>query len=624
MIASSFALNARTETDPQIFDTQFGLSILSDGPIADYSLPVNRYPDQHEKAVAFFKNQYGVDVSNKGANLPSTMTYIEGVGNLYKVNYAKVRGREILAGSQDLGVFDDTISVIITGNSVLYGNWGGKNGTWVSPGAALIYGFYTFYWINNGTQAFPRSIFSAPMPMFFGADGSLLVDCELSNNVWGKGMARGVMTYTYDAATQKTWVSVVSSHTYQSSLTDLSPKCSVIMNNKDIFDEDYVVRWNNVLLALIRDGNVDPPVATRAMAILHTAIEDAVDDCKRLKNSNILKCSDATKNIAISYAAHRVLLNLFPAAVDCLNSALKRALDNFASATSAQVARGKRNGIIAADRILNERSNDGSSDFVDYVFSNDAFAYQSDSPSFSRFPGLPNWAQVQPFAIEDATQYRQGPAPGFGTPDFEAAYVEVRDYGKNVSTVRTFDQRRIAWFWADNGGTATPPGHWNVILQCIIRQQGITDTYKIATLFKLLGVAVADAGIVAWDHKYHYNTLRPVTAIRYREFNSDWFPLLGTPNHPEYVSGHSTFSGAASKVLALAFGTDNITFDTVSDGYVQHVRTFNSFSSAAKEAGKSRIYGGIHFDYSNVAGYNAGTAVANAVFESLCSNSSCL
>ncbi len=42
-------------------------------------------------------------------------------------------------------------------------------------------------------------------------------------------------------------------------------------------------------------------------------------------------------------------------------------------------------------------------------------------------------------------------------------------------------------------------------------------------------------------------------------------------------------------------------------------RSFDSFSDAANEAGRSRIYGGIHFEFSNEQGLAAGRELGHYV-----------
>jgi membrane-associated phospholipid phosphatase len=146
---------------------------------------------------------------------------------------------------------------------------------------------------------------------------------------------------------------------------------------------------------------------------------------------------------------------------------------------------------------------------------------------------------------------------------------------------------------------------------------------------------LADAGIASWDAKYAYDLWRPIDAIR--EANTDgnsstnldptWMPLINTPPFPTYTSGHSTFSGAATAVLAALFG-DNVSFTSQLDGQNASsqrpldpslivTRSFASFKAAATEAGLSRIYGGIHFAFDNEAGHAAGVLVGQLVVTEL-------
>ena len=114
--------------------------------------------------------------------------------------------------------------------------------------------------------------------------------------------------------------------------------------------------------------------------------------------------------------------------------------------------------------------------------------------------------------------------------------------------------------------------------------------------------------------KHAFNFWRPITAIPNADIDGNpdtvsdptWTPLLVTPNFPEYISGHSTFSGAAAAVLAAFFGSDNVPFTTTSEDMPGVSRSYNSFSQAAEEAGMSRIYGGIHFLSANLNGLASG------------------
>jgi PAP2 superfamily len=136
---------------------------------------------------------------------------------------------------------------------------------------------------------------------------------------------------------------------------------------------------------------------------------------------------------------------------------------------------------------------------------------------------------------------------------------------------------------------------------------------------------MADAAICCWDCKFKHNFWRPITAIRNAgdtgnpdtEADPNWTPLLETPPFPAFTSGHSSFSGTAAAVLADYFGTDDVSFTATSDGLPGVERTYTSFSEAANEAGRSRIYGGIHWECDNADGLAMGRSLGAYVCRKL-------
>jgi membrane-associated phospholipid phosphatase len=145
---------------------------------------------------------------------------------------------------------------------------------------------------------------------------------------------------------------------------------------------------------------------------------------------------------------------------------------------------------------------------------------------------------------------------------------------------------------------------------------------QTARLFFQLDVAEADAAILCWYTKFNDDLWRPVTAIRRADvdgnaatdIDASWTPLIATPPFPSYTSGHSTFSGAAATVLDGYFGSSTA-FRTYSQDFVDVSRSFTDFQNAADEAGMSRIYGGIHFQFDNVEGKAAGRALGAFVLQ---------
>jgi hypothetical protein len=148
----------------------------------------------------------------------------------------------------------------------------------------------------------------------------------------------------------------------------------------------------------------------------------------------------------------------------------------------------------------------------------------------------------------------------------------------------------------------------------------VPDIDDSARLFALANLAMADAGITAWDSKFHYVFWRPVTAIQEGDNDGnpdtvgdpDWQPFINTPNYPEYTSGANNVTGAVTRVLALFFGTDQMTFSvtTTNAAAPQQTRTYDRFSDAAADVVNVRVYEGIHFRFADVQARKQGRLVA--------------
>lgn len=388
-------------------------------------------------------------------------------------------------------------------------------------------------------------------------------------------------------------------------------------------DAQIVSVWNELTLKAVRRGNVPPPLAVRQMAIVHLAIYDTLAplDGRAKPFSTIdgapsLPCSPEA---AVSEAAYRSLRTLFPEAADMLDSHYRTVL------AAIPASQAKTNGLAWGQRValqnLKLRQFDGGGQSAAYNFATRPGYWERTLPNYDK-PLLPNWGRMKPFGIDSVERFRPPPPPALDSPEWAAQFNLLKKIGATNSSTRTPRQREIALFWADGSNTETPPGHWNKIAQQVVESKSY-DNLAAARLFAALNVALADSSIVCWDAKYTYNWWRPITAIRAGGTDGNpatvpeptWLPLLANPPFPEHTSGHSTFSGAAAAVLAKLTGSDEFQFVTASDGLPGVVRRFRCFSDAAKEAGLSRIYGGIHFPSANEQGLESGRKVGLAVVE---------
>jgi hypothetical protein len=384
-------------------------------------------------------------------------------------------------------------------------------------------------------------------------------------------------------------------------------------------NSDVVIDWNATLLNAVRASNTPPPVATRNMAIVHAAIFDAVNGIEGTYNPYYVTSAGpagASSAAAAAEAAYWTILSLYPSLKNTFDRALTASLAKIAdgAAKDAGIAYGRS----VAEAILTLRSNDGSSAIVDYIPGTAPGDWRPTPPS-SAPALLPGWGDVTPFVLAHSSQFLPGGPPALDSDAYTADYNRTKELGKLDSAIRTADQTEIARFWADGGGTYTPPGHWNQIAQSLTASPG-RSLVENARLFALLNFGLADAGITCWESKYTYNFWRPLTAIREGDNDGNqatvgdpnWTPLLVTPPFPEYVSGHSTFSGAGSTILGGLLG-NNIGFSVSSLGTPGITRSFANFAAAADEAGSSRIYGGIHFESANRDGLTAGRALGTYV-----------
>jgi len=388
----------------------------------------------------------------------------------------------------------------------------------------------------------------------------------------------------------------------------LSCSVSTVLLIGTLAHADVVTEWNNAALHAIRDGHTAPPIASRSLSILHISIYDAVNGIARTHEPYLVQSAvpaSASREAAASAAAHQVLVSLFPASTssfDALYAAILASIPDGPHKIAGIVW-----GEFVARQILAARANDGWNATVPPPGGSGPGVWIPTPPAYRPYL-LPQWGFVVPFAMSNSSQFRPPGPPSLDSEQYAADYNEVKALGAAVGSTRTEDQTEIALFWADGAGTETPPGHWNNIAQIIGAAQGNT-LEENARLFGLLNIAMADAAICAWDAKYTFHFWRPVTAIAFAEPELNWASFIVTPPFPDYVSGHSTFSGAAATMLALFYGTEDLPFTIGSDFLPGVYRSFATCLDAAEEAAVSRLYGGIHFRSANEDGLQAGISI---------------
>ncbi|MFN0178900.1 MAG: vanadium-dependent haloperoxidase [Gemmatimonadales bacterium] len=223
----------------------------------------------------------------------------------------------------------------------------------------------------------------------------------------------------------------------------------------------------------------------------------------------------------------------------------------------------------------------------------------------------PWWGSLRTFGLTRGDECPiEAPAP-YSVERNSAFYREAMatyDAGKNLDD----EKHQIVLYWADNPGqSGTPTGHWLSIGSQMVSQLGL-DADRAAELFVLASLAQADAFIAAWRVKYETMVVRPNTYIN-RLIDPKWETDIITPPFPEYPSGHSVQSGAASAVMTKLLG-DKVAFDDSTNLAIGHpVRRFDSFFDAADEAAMSRLYGGIHYPMAITHGNAMGRCIGERV-----------
>jgi hypothetical protein len=350
-------------------------------------------------------------------------------------------------------------------------------------------------------------------------------------------------------------------------------------------DDDAVVLWNDQLLDVIRayPAQTGPTITARAMGVLHTATYDAwaaydptakvtrPDGPAQQTSGNTL----ANKSEAISYAAYRVLLDLFPPdsfpsvgayqTPDVLLTSLGYNPSNTTLAgTTDTAATPAAVGNRAAKAVLDYRHADGSNqlgndpkgtlgvpyaDTTGYKPVNDwnkvtdpwrwqplcvltAAGVTANSPpirdpSASTCPDgtsttpshytlqkalTPQWAKVIPFS---AGLMSTLPYLVPGPPKNSDGTYSATDIATALADTSNLSDasKAKAEYWADGPRTEFPPGHMGVFAQFLCRKFG-NNLDKDTKMFFMLGNAMMDASIAAWYYKYQYDFVRPVTAIR--------------------------------------------------------------------------------------------------------------
>lgn len=384
---------------------------------------------------------------------------------------------------------------------------------------------------------------------------------------------------------------------------------------------DAVTDWNEIAAASVAAGRPGP-IGQADLALVQVAVHDAVQAFeKRFEPYYAEVRPQGGKAAAVVAAAHGVLVGFYPAQAAALDGTYATYLaDNNLTGNEGLAV-----GEAVAALILPLRRLDPDPLPAPYTGSTDIGQWRpTDSfqagPPPTLSPMFAPWmGDFDPFTLTGPGRYRAPPPPELTSDRYTTDYNEVKAKGALTDSTRSPGQTDVAHFWTDNFAV-----QWNRAIRGIIANH-VPDMGDRARLLALANLAGADALITAWDSKKFYNLWRPVTAIREGENDGnantagdpEWQSLVNNPNYPDYTSGANNITGAMTRTLALFFGNDNMEFDVTSNAAlaVRKTRTFSSFSEAAAQVVKARIYLGIHFRFADTAARRQGQAVAEWVHD---------
>ncbi|QJR16158.1 DUF3455 domain-containing protein [Usitatibacter palustris] len=349
---------------------------------------------------------------------------------------------------------------------------------------------------------------------------------------------------------------------------------------------DAVTDWNLKSSELVTEAKLGTPPAVRTMAIVQTAVYEAVLDVTGPKATS----PNASVDAAVAAAQRATLVKLMPAVQASIDAAYAAAIAKVADgpAKTAGIATGEK----AAAAVFAARAAD-------------TVAAESYRPHTApgmyvptAAPAVPTWSQRKPWLLASADQVRPGPPPALGSAEWVRDFNEVKTIGAKASTQRTPQQTDIARFW-----DYSLPSIYYGVVQSVAAQPGRT-VLDNARLYAAVAQSMDDALIAVFDAKYRYNFWRPATAIRNAdqdgndatERDAGWTSLIDAPMHPEYPSGHSILANAVTSVLRAEVGNGPVpTLSATSPTAKGAKREWTRLDDFATEVSMSRVYGGIHY-----------------------------
>eukprot|EP00448_Togula_jolla_P021500 CAMPEP_0170583736 /NCGR_PEP_ID=MMETSP0224-20130122/8302_1 /TAXON_ID=285029 /ORGANISM="Togula jolla, Strain CCCM 725" /LENGTH=441 /DNA_ID=CAMNT_0010907099 /DNA_START=45 /DNA_END=1367 /DNA_ORIENTATION=+ len=378
-----------------------------------------------------------------------------------------------------------------------------------------------------------------------------------------------------------------------------------------------ILDWNNQALQTVRDLSMGSFEAPRVYAMMNVAMFDAVNGIapvifdwalvRPISNFTV-----GNRLAAAAAAAHGVLSALFPKRAALYDSMLHKHF-SVASQRQERLSTGLAWGKKVAGEILALMK-------ADLELPSEVQPAGAGPGQFRKDWGSAAFRRSTPFVVGNLSDLVSPGPPSLTSREYAADHTEVRLLGDDAYKNKLYDE--IYLFWTTGGGSASISGEFiKIAMVLAVQEKTISSLRRTVHLFTQLALALADASTVAVHDKYTHHFWSPATAINEADtdgneattMDAGWKPRCGSSGgSPEHISATSAGAAAGGAVLAAEFG-DGVAFSFTGDNALAGERSFSSISEAVQEAGRSRIYGGINFDFSNRAGLKAGAAVAREV-----------
>jgi hypothetical protein len=392
------------------------------------------------------------------------------------------------------------------------------------------------------------------------------------------------------------------------SAATLTAAAVILFITAPVVRADAVTEWNARACDLVGAATIDTPTGNRALAIMHTAIYDAVNAITKKYPAGDLKLNasrGASVEAAVAGASRATLVNLVPAKAIDVELAFQKVMASIPDGSSKDA--GLSVGERAAAAALAARLDDGFAAIEIYRPYTIAGVYVP-----TAVPLASQWPRRKPWLMTSASQFRPGPPPDLKSDAWARDYNEIKSIGRKNDSTRTPDQADIARFWEATGAVI-----YHGLVRSVADSPG-RDVTRNARLFLMVTQATDDAMIAVFDAKYHYNFWRPITAIRNGDIDGNnaterdesWTPFINTPMHPEYPCAHCIVSGAIGTVLQAELGTGSMpVFATNSPTSNNSKRTWTKIEDFMQEVANGRVYDGVHFRTSTEVGTAMGKKI---------------